>query len=79
MTRGALTGMGASMTSARGPSAFNSSSVRAVNRNRSRPSGHCAHRSNFAARMERDVLLLGKRKPFLNSVIDAPRIKKHVD
>lgn len=27
----------------------------------------------------RDVLLVGKRKPFLNSVTDAPRIKKHVD
>lgn len=27
----------------------------------------------------RDVLLVGKRKPFLNSVTDAERIRKHVD
>lgn len=27
----------------------------------------------------RDVLLVGKRKPFLNSVTDAARIRKHVD
>jgi hypothetical protein len=27
---------------------------------------------------ERDVLLVGKRKPFLNSVLDADRIRKHV-
>jgi len=27
----------------------------------------------------KDVLLIGKRKPFLNSVTDAARIKKHVD
>jgi hypothetical protein len=28
---------------------------------------------------DEDVLLVGKRKPFLNSVSDAGRIKKHVD
>jgi hypothetical protein len=28
---------------------------------------------------DKDVLLVGKRKPFLNSVSDAARIKKHVD
>lgn len=27
----------------------------------------------------RDVLLIGKRKPLLNSLTDAARIKKHVD
>lgn len=27
---------------------------------------------------DRDVLLVGKRKPFLNSVVDAERIRKHV-
>jgi hypothetical protein len=28
---------------------------------------------------DKDVLLVGKRKPFLNSVRDAARIRKHVD